>query len=81
MKLTNIKSSTYIAFGVKNNNKDLKFKVDYHVTISKYKNIFANDYTSDWPEEAFVRKKKLKNTLPLAYVTEDLNLEKFKNLK
>ena len=43
MKLTNIKSSTYIAFGVKNNDKDLKFKVD--------------GYTSDWPEEAFVIKK------------------------
>ena len=37
----NIKSSTYIAFDVENNDKDLKFKIGDHVRISKYKNIFA----------------------------------------
>ena len=35
----NIKSSTYIAFDVENNDKDLKFKIGDHVRISKYKNI------------------------------------------
>ena len=37
----NIKSSTYIAFDVENNDKDLKFKIGDHVRISKYKNMFA----------------------------------------
>ena len=34
-----------------------KFKVDDHVKISKYKNIFAKGYTSNWSEEVFVIKK------------------------
>ena len=44
------------------NDKDPKFKVDDHVRISKYKNIFAKEYTPNWPEEVFVIKelKKLK---------------------
>ena len=44
------------------NDKDSKFKVDDHVRISKYKNIFAKEYTPNWPEEVFVIKelKKLK---------------------
>ena len=44
------------------NDKDPKLKVDDHVRISKYKNIFAKEYTPNWPEEVFVIKelKKLK---------------------
>ena len=44
------------------NDKDPKFKVDDHVRISKYKNIFAKENTPNWPEEVFVIKelKKLK---------------------
>ena len=38
---TDLKFSTYIVFAFKNNDKDPKFKVGYHVRISKYKNIFA----------------------------------------
>ena len=41
MKPDDIKSSTYIDFGIENNEKDSKFKVGDHVRISKYKNIFA----------------------------------------
>ena len=42
------------------NDKDPKFKVGDHVRISKYKNLFAKGYTSNWSEEVFVIKKKLK---------------------
>ena len=54
MKRVDVKSSTYIESSKENNGKDLKFKIDYIVTISKYKNIFAKGYVSNWSEEAFV---------------------------
>ena len=43
------------------NDKDPKFKVGDHVRISKYKNIFAKEYTPNRSEEVFVIKKG-KNT-------------------
>ena len=45
MKAFDVKSSTYIDFNVENSDKDSKFEVGDHVRISKYKNIFAKDYT------------------------------------
>ena len=54
------------------NDKDPKFKVSDHVRISKYKNIFAGRRTSNWSEEVFVI-KKVKNTVRLTYVINDLN--------
>ena len=74
MKRIHVKSSTYFDFGVVNNNKDPKFKFGDHVRISSYKNIFANTYASNWSEEGFVY-KKVKNTVPLTYLVEDLNGE------
>ena len=56
------------------NDKDPKFKVGYHVIISKYKNIFAKGYTPNWSEEIFVI-KEIKNTVPWTYVINDLNGE------
>ena len=47
------------------NDKDPKFKVDDHVRISKYKNIFAKRYTPNQSEEVFV--------IPWTYVINDLN--------
>ena len=41
MKPVDVKSSTYIDFNKEHNNEDPKSKVDDHVRISKYKNIFA----------------------------------------
>ena len=41
MKPVDIKSSLYLDFGMENNDKDPKFKIDDYVRISKYKNIFA----------------------------------------
>ena len=45
---------TYIDFGKEVCDKDPRFKVGDHVRISKYKNIFAKGYTSNWSEEGFV---------------------------
>ena len=44
----NVKSSAYIDFGVENNDKHHKFKVDDHVKISKDDNVFAKVYTTNW---------------------------------
>ena len=37
MKLTDVKSATYIDFHKENNKKDPKFEIGDHVRISKYK--------------------------------------------
>ena len=63
MKPIDIKDNTYIDFGKEVNDNDPKFKVGEHVRISKYKNIFAKGYTSNWSEEVFVI-KEIKNTVP-----------------
>ena len=57
MKPVDVKSSTYIDFDKKNSTKNPKFKIGYHVKISKYKNIFAKGYILNWSEEVFVIKK------------------------
>ena len=72
MKLIDIKDNTYINIGKEVNDKDPKFQVGDHVRISKYKNIFAKGYTSNWSEEIFVI-KKIKITAPWTYVINDLN--------
>ena len=56
------------------NKKNLKFKVGDNVTISKYKNIFAEGYTPNWLEEVFII-NKIKSTVPWTYVISDLNGE------
>ena len=53
----------YTNFDEKYNNEGPKFKVDDHVKISKYKNIFAKGYVPNWLEEVFVI-EKFKNTVP-----------------
>ena len=72
MKSSDINSSTYIDFNVKNNNKESTFEVGDHVRIYKYKNIFTKDYTPNWSQYIFVI-KKVKNTVPWTYLIEDLN--------
>ena len=52
-----------------------KFKVGAFVRISKYKNIFAKEYTLNSSEEVFVI-HKIKNTVPWTYAISDLNGEK-----
>ena len=51
MKPIDVKDNTYINIGKEINDKDTKFKVGYHVKISKYKNIFAKGYKANWSEE------------------------------
>ena len=45
MKPAHVKSSTYIDFSEKDDEKDPKFEVGDHVRTSKYKNILAKSYS------------------------------------
>ena len=74
MKPVDVKDNTYLDFKKEVNDKDSKFKVHDHVRIPKYKNIFAKGYTPSWSDEIFVI-KKVKNTVPWAYVINYLNGE------
>ena len=76
MKPIDVKDNTYIDSKKEVNNKDLKFKVGDHVRIFKNKNIFTKGYTPNWSEEVFVI-KKVKNTVPWTYVTNNLNGEEY----
>ena len=75
MKLIDVKDNTYINIDKEVNDKDPKFKVGDHVRISKYKNIFAKGYTPNWSEKVFVI-KIIKNSVPWAYVINDLMVKK-----
>ena len=74
MKPVDVKDDTYIDFKKEVYDRDPKFKVGDQVRISKYKNIFAKEYTPNWTEEVFVI-IKIKNTVPWTYVINDLNGE------
>ena len=75
MKPIDVTDGSYAEYNEDSYKKDPKFKVDDHVRISKYKNIFAKGYAPNWSEEAFLV-NKIKNTLPWTYVVSDLNGEK-----
>ena len=74
MKPIDVKDNAYINPDKETNDKDPKFKNGDRVRISKCKTIFTKGYMSNWSEEAFVI-KKVKNTVPCTYVTNDLNRE------
>ena len=74
MKPADVKDNTYINVKKETNDKNPRFKVGDHVRISKYKNIFAEEYMPNWSEEIFVI-KKIKNTVPWTDVINDLNGE------
>ena len=74
IKPVDVKDNTYIDFNKEVNDKDPKFKLDDHARISKYKNIFAKEYTPNWSEEVFII-TKIKNTVPWTYIINDLNGE------
>ena len=57
MKPIDVKLSVYLDFNAESNDKDPKFEVGDHVGVSKYKNIFAKSYTSNWFEEDFAVEK------------------------
>ena len=71
VKPKDVTDSVFVKYNEEFNKKDPKFKVGDYVRISKYKNIFAKDYTPNWSEEVFVV-KKIKNTVPWTYVISDL---------
>ena len=48
MKPIDVKDNTYINIDKEVNDEDPKYKCEYHVRISKYKNIFAKGYTPNW---------------------------------
>ena len=74
MKLIDVTSDSYAQCNEDSTEKDPKFKVDDHVRISKYKNIFAKGCTPNWSEEVFVV-NKIKNTVPQTHAISDLNGE------
>ena len=74
MKSIDFKNDTFAEYNEESNEKDPKFKVNDHVRISKYKNIFAKGYALNWSEEIFVI-KKIKNTVPWTYVISNINNE------
>ena len=74
MKPIEIKGNTYIDFTKEVNDKDFIFRVGDHIRISKYRNIFAKRYTTNLSVEISVF-KKVKNTVPWAYVINDINGE------
>ena len=75
IKPIDVTSDCYAEYNENSNVAKPKFKVGDHVTISKYKNIFAKGYTQNWSEEVFVV-SKIKDTVPWTYVISDLNGEK-----
>ena len=78
MRHVDVKPSIYIESSKEMNNKNRKFKIG--VTISKYKNIFANwsklvqMHVPNWSKEVFLI-KKVKNTVPWKYVISALKGE------
>ena len=48
MKPIDVTSNSDAEYNIDSNAKDPKFKIGDHVRISKYKNIFAKRYDSNW---------------------------------
>ena len=74
MKSIEVANGSYAEYNEESDKKSPKFKVNDHVRISKYKNIFAKGYVLNWSEEVFIV-NKIKNTVPWAYTINDLNGE------
>ena len=74
MKLIDVTNDSYAEYNENFNKKDPKFKAGDHGRISKYKNIFGKGHAPNWSEEVFVV-SKIKNTVPWAYVINDLSGE------
>ena len=75
MKPIDVTDDSYIEYNEDFSKKDPKFKVNDHVRIFKYKNIFAKGYVPNWSEEVFIV-NEIKNTIPWTYTISDLNGEK-----
>ena len=75
MKPVNVNNNNFTEYIEESNEKSPKFKIGDHVRISKYKKIFAKEYTPNWSEEIFIV-NKVKNTLPWTYEINDWSREK-----
>ena len=75
MKPIDVRNDSYAEYNEDFNKKGPQFKVNDHVRISKYKNIFAEGYVPNWSEEVFIV-NKIKITVPWTYTINDLNGEK-----
>ena len=72
MKPIDVGDDSFAEYDEETNEKDPKFKVNDHVRISKYKNIFAKGYAYNCSAEIFVI-EKIKSTVPWTYAISDLN--------
>ena len=63
MKPIDVTDDSYAEYSEDFNKKGPNFKVNDHVRISKYKNIFAKGYVPNWSEEVFIV-NETKNTVP-----------------
>ena len=61
IKPVDVTSSIYIDLNKENNKEGPKFKVDDHIRISKYKNIFTKGYVQNWSGQVFLIKKVKKH--------------------
>ena len=75
IKPLDVTNDSYAEYNEDFNKKGPKFKVNDHVRISKYKNIFAKGYVPNWSEEVFIV-TEIKNTVPWTYTINYLNGEK-----
>ena len=75
MKPIDVTRDSYVEYNEDFNKKGPKLKVNDHVRISKYKNIFAKGYVPNESEEVFIV-NEIKNTVPWTYTISDLNGEK-----
>ena len=57
MKPIDVRSDSYAEYNTKCNEKGSKFQVGDHVRTSKYKNVFAKGYASNWSKEVFEIKR------------------------
>ena len=62
-KPIDVTGDSFVEYNEDSNKKSPKFKVNDHVRISKYKNIFAKGYVPNWSQEVFIV-NEIKNTVP-----------------
>ena len=74
MKPLDVTSDSYAEYNEDSNETKSKFRAGDHARISKYKNIFAEEYTQNWSEEVLII-TKIKDTVSWTYAISDLNGE------
>ena len=74
MKPIDVKDNNKRVYIDEHNEKDSRFKVRDRVRISKFKNIFAKGYTSNWSTEIFIV-DKISDPVAYTYNLKDLNDE------